>query len=1295
MEPRSIVGVGASAGGVEAIIQFFGVMPANSGAAFVVILHLDPRQHSYLGEILAKHTTMPVVEVSATTPLAADTVYVIVPGHDLTVSGAMLVASKSDASERHRHPVDVLFRSIAEVFKQRGIGIILSGTGSNGTQGARDIREAGGIVLVQDPLASLFDGMPSSAISAGMADYVLTPAEMPLALLNYIDHRQARPPEETGADTDAMAKLLDHVARSAGAILTNYRKGTLLRRIHRRMSLKGCQSLEAYLDLVVGDDVEGSALVADLLINVTGFYRDPEAWDFLAREVVPELVGAQADGGTLRIWVPACSTGEEAYSLAMLVVEQSEATPSRLTLNVFATDLLENNLRVARQGIYPAASVETLPPRRIRRFFDNLGTGHYQVKSQIRQAITFARHDLLRNPPFARVDFLSCRNMLIYVEPRAQAQALAVFHFALKPGGTLFLGSAENTSRVQDLFEPISKQWRVYRRVGTSPSDMARFGAIGRLDTGSTGLAPEQFSARLVEGLRRALLERYVPTAVVVNAARRIIYFHGNMQPFMRPPSGEPTLDVLAMIHDGLRRPLRKGIEAIKTGVKNVNSRVMLREGTSLREIDLRLVALPVLSNVSDLVLITFEAACAARTQVAEDVSETTSTDLAAELHLTRTELQETIRELEIANDELLRAHADVVLVNEELQSTNEELETSKEELQSFNEELHSVNSQLQQKINESEENANNLHNLLSGTEIATIFLDLDLRIRWSSPAVSQLFDLVHTDVGRPLGHFSRKFSDEQLLDDAQEVLARLAPLDKEIRNDKGAWFLRRILPYRTRDQRVAGLVLTFFDITAQRMSAAADSLRHLNQELERRVAERTEALEHANRELVRQRLEQKRVEDAMQFLAHHDRLTGVPNREQLAILLSPLLAGARSGDGQVAILCLDLDGFKRVNDTMGHLAGDRLLQALTSRLMAVLTPRDILARIGGDEFVIVRPGIADRDEIEELARTVVSILSEPATIDGQTARVGASIGIVFAPADGVDPERLLQNADIALYKAKTRGGGTWQNFTADMFLEQTRLHTMEADLRRALLDGEFLLHFQPIVAAADRRIQACEALLRWQHPAHGLLFPDAFIGVAERTGLIVDIGRWVMLTACRVATAWPDDVAIAVNMSGAQLRHASIVGDVAAALAETGLASHRLEVEVTESIMLASISDAHRTLTDLRALGVTVAMDDFGSGYSSLTQLRAFPYGRLKLESSFARSLGQGNDSMTIVKTVLLLGRELGMRVTVEGVETADQLDILVRLGCPDVQGYLFGHPVDAETIGRRLARSLEVRIG
>ncbi len=805
-------------------------MPADSGMAFLVVMHLDPTRESGLTQILGQHSTMIVAEAVDGVAIEADHIYVIPPGASLTVDDGHLRLTEPAERRGARYPIDRLFESLARRRRARAICIVLSGSGSDGTEGLKEVKAEGGCVLVQDPATARFDSMPRSAIAANLADHVLAPEGMPAVLMRYMRHAYVAGPDlaEDAQAGDGMIDPVLALLRSGGGHdFRLYKRSTLTRRIQRRMGLCNLHTIEEYVELLRSQPGERETLARDLMINVTGFFRDPEAWTTFDQTVVIPLVAERDSGAAVRLWVPACSTGEEAYTLAMLLVDRAEAANKQFDIKLFATDGRDDNLDTARAGVYAEGAVTAIPPHLLERHFDKLD-GTHRVKEALREMVVFASHNLLRDPPFSQIDIVSCRNLLIYLDPVAQKRALGLMHFALRQGGHLLLGNAESVSGRDDLFETLSKKWRIFRRIGPTRHDILDFPLLSGRSRPSnnaesampdTGRPPQH----IVDVAQRALLERFAPASVLIDRNGQVVWFHGSTGAYLEPPQGEPSRDLLAMARHGLRAKLRHAVrQAIDEG-RPVDFRVRIRQNNENRVVAVTVAPLP--DPPDTLLLVSFrdlDPEHSPPSAVDEGDSQITHQAFEYDLATARAELRDTIEQFDTTNEELKAANEEVTSMNEELQSTNEELETSKEELQSFNEELQTVNSQLQYKNQELADTTDTLNNLLASSEIATVFLDKDFCIRWFSPSSKELLELVDTDIGRPVTHFAWKVEDEALLGDARTVLQMLTGIDAEVRGSAGRWYLRRVLPYRTHDDRIAGVVIAFIDITDRKLAQDA-----------------------------------------------------------------------------------------------------------------------------------------------------------------------------------------------------------------------------------------------------------------------------------------------------------------------------------------------------------------------------------------------------------------------------------------------------------------------------------------
>jgi two-component system CheB/CheR fusion protein len=814
-----IVGIGSSAGGLEALQQFLRAMPPDPGLALIIAAHLDPTQESHLTELLSRCTKMPVVEIESSIEAEPDHVYVIAPDQELTIRKGVIQSNKPQAPRGHRHPVDSFFRSLAEDQGERAIAIILSGTGTNGSLGLRFIKAEGGIVIAQDPATAGFAGMPRSAIGTGIVDLVLPPDQMPEALLGISRHPYLRQPADIADEAspdDQLGRLLTLVRARTRQDFSAYRKQTLLRRIHRRMGLHRIEGLANYIERLRNDPEEVEALAADLTINVTGFFRDPEAWQTLGEQVMAPLVRERPSGSTIRAWVPGCSTGEEAYTIAILLSEHATAVSKTFDVRLFASDVAAGVLASARAGIYPASITQDVANERLERWFEMEGDT-YCVRNALRETITFAPQNLLQDPPFSRLDLISCRNLLIYLEPQIQKRVLALFHFALREGGHLFLGPAESIGGQEELFRPVSKKWRIYRRLGPTRHDIVDFPLIGASDRAPGGEAAAP--ARPGEQMDRALLERYAPASALIDRGYRIYYLRGPIEDYLRPPSGEPSSDLLAMAREGLPTPLRLAVRKSVDEGRETATDARIRRGDTLHRVRLVVTPLKAEGDAPPRLLVSFfERHSKSQEVTAAEIAETPGQgELQAQLDTAREDLRLSMEQMESSNEELKASNEEIRSINEELQASNEELETSKEELQSLNEELNTVNSQLQAKVSELEARTDDLNNLLNSTDVATLFLDRSLCIRWFTPSMRALLELLPTDLGRPISHFARRFKDDDLLEEARKVLERLLPAEAEVVDDLGRWYIRHIVPYRTATDRIDGVVVTFTEITERK----------------------------------------------------------------------------------------------------------------------------------------------------------------------------------------------------------------------------------------------------------------------------------------------------------------------------------------------------------------------------------------------------------------------------------------------------------------------------------------------
>ncbi len=863
----AVIGIGASAGGLEAVIQLVEAWPADSGMAFILVQHLDPSSDSMMAALLTPHTALTVCEAVEGMPVEPGHLYVMPPGAYLSVGEGMLHLTIPPERRGARMPFDFLLHSLAGQYGERAACVVLSGTGTDGSAGLRSIKAQGGIVAVQDPAEASYDGMPRNAIETGMADFVLPLAAIPAALSAYrapsadLAGREVADAHPVEMNARSYQDILELLKVETGHDFAQYKSGTLGRRIDRRIALAGFRSTDIgrYHAMLQADRAELEALAGDLLIHVTSFFRDPAVFDVLASTTIPDLVQAQQDGQPLRVWVAGCSTGEEAYSMAILFLERIEAAERPIKLQVFASDVDVEAITLARDGAYPSAIEEVVSPERLARFFVREDAA-WRAGPDLRAAIVFSVHDVLADPPFSRLDMVSCRNLLIYLRPDAQARVIEAFHFALRDGGILLLGSAENPPGAEGRFEAAAKDERIYRRVGRSslskpgpPSRpqgtaLVRSGEERRLRSAPVPAAPIR-PAALAELGRRLVMDAYAPASVLIDTANTVLFSLGPTDHYLRLPPGHATHDLLAMARSGLRGKLRAALKAARNDkVKVVDAGLVVGEDGSR---PFSLAVYPVVEAGEQLLLVCF--LDADRPERGEGVplppgQVSRVAELERELEATRAELQGTVRDLELSGEEQRAVNEESLSVNEEYQSTNEEMVASKEELQSLNEELTAVNSQLQETLERQRTTSDDLQNVLYSTNVATLFLDLDGRIRFFTPAIKALFAIIPGDVGRKLTDFAALVPDSALAGDVKAVQDLLEPREREIEAADGTWFRRRILPYRTGAGRVEGVVITFTDITARK--AIGRALEAAKAEAEAANAAKTRFLAAASHDL-------------------------------------------------------------------------------------------------------------------------------------------------------------------------------------------------------------------------------------------------------------------------------------------------------------------------------------------------------------------------------------------------------------------------------------------------------------
>lgn len=1374
--PPVVVGIGASAGGLEALKELIKTLPAADGLILVVVQHLSPRHKSLLSELLTPSTEMPVEGIEDGVVPVANTIYVTPPNHNVTLENNQLRLSPVAPGPGPKPSVDIFFQSLSVARGEFAVAIVLSGTGSDGAAGLRAIKAAGGVTIVQEPATAKYDGMPRAAINTGCVDLVLAPEKIGPALQTTVVIPTAlAPPSQHEFAKDKIGQIAAIVRGGSGLDLSLYKESTVSRRIRRRMVLNGVDSLGGYVELLRAKRNESKQLARDVLISVTSFMRDPAVFDSL-RDALTAVIKKRNPEEPFRCWVPGCATGEEAYTIVMLYHEICRELKKPAHIVVFATDVDSNALEVARRGEYNASSIESLPKEMRENYLEESGD-NFRVRSSLRQCLVFAAQNVVDDPPFSRVDLVSCRNLLIYFTRPAQRRALEIFHFSLNKEGLLLLGQSESIESHEELFSAENKTTRLYRRSDSEAPYAMPLSQTGKnllqFSTERQNRAPKPEISSIVH---RSLAERYVPAAVLVDVNDRVVHFHGELREILNFPEDAGNLDLFDMINARWRPEFRALLSRARREAKPISGARITVQGTNQQVMP---ITYPLYPEGTELMVIVFEPA--SPLQEGGQQGETSITEgaiigeLERELASTREHLQTVVEELETSNEELQSQSEELQSANEELQSTNEELQTSNEELQSTNEELMTVNDELQDRSTELAEVVSTLENLKESLEMPIMVVDQNLQILLHNSACRQLLDIhqLKDDRSSQLLSVNWFIEIDELLSATRRVMQHQKMSETLIDGPEGSRLLLRAMPFSNTDSKIINsAVLSFTDISSQRdveqaiafekdrmrvllesigdavvgigydgnvtyinpafarMMGAEESecvgrdftkllvdyraaglpsiveylkeqLEDLNSDLEKSgdfslsnsddeevpvyaaFARLNSGIESPHRGLVvviRDVTEQRLLTKELSYRASHDTLTGLCNRHEFMRQVRISQAQNQVQQPEHAVLFMDLDHFKIINDTCGHAAGDELLKQISQMLRDELRSGDVLARMGGDEFAAIL-NRCPLDQAERMAQQIIDrILSFRFRWHEQAYSVGISIGITNLDSES-SLALIISRADSACYRAKQAGRGRWSSTTGAEHLRGSEHSDLKAItlLSRAIEQNQLTLYYEDVVDANDvDQVHYREMLVRIWDSNGRLIPPIEFLPAAERYMLTSQLDRWVIARTLRhIEEYQPEGIIYAINLSGHSLGDAHFM-DVALNLVKSSnVDPSALCFEVTESHAIAHLQESVRFINKFREIGCKFALDDFGVGMSSFSYLKELPVDYLKIDSSFIKNLDSNEVDRKMVTAINVISHEMKLKTIAEHIDSEAVLKQAQVLGVD----YLQGHHICVDT--------------
>jgi two-component system CheB/CheR fusion protein len=1364
-----VVGIGASAGGLEALFSFVEQLSPGNNMSYVIVQYLPADKRSALAELLKNKTKLPVEVVTDGIRLCANTIYVAPAGRDIEVDRDSLKLLPASPAPALKTTIDYFFYSLAEAYQEKAVGVIFSGSGHDGAKGIKAIKAAGGLTIAQQPATARFKSMPEAAIEQGKADIILSPAEAALELgviarnlnIPVTDEKETQLPPE-------IRVIVDEILKVTGMDFVNYKNSTVIRQVNRRMALLHIERLGEYVQFIKDNPEELNQLAKSFLVCVTSFFRDEECFNAL-RVALKKILANKKTGDYIRVWVPGCATGEEVYSIAMILAEELGAEISRYRVQIYGTDINAEAIQTARKGTYDELALITLDAGLRAKYFTEDEYG-FTVNKSLRDLIIFSRHDLVKSPPFIRMDLISCRNLLIYFNQALQEQILKIFHYALVSNGILFLGQAESLWSLNDAFIELNRNSKLFVknnshiiRPGLDSKSLIHFNASRDI----TSVLPLHLAHKLLG--QDKLMDIYAPPSILASRDGKILEFYKSCEAFIKIKKGKADFNLFSIIDPSLRTELKAFCHSALSRKETVTSQIITLTGDEKTRY-YRIKVTPVYQDAfkEELLLISFEEVERDLGIIDQDQAAAMRlVDLEQELQTAREALRTVTEALETNVDAWQVLNEEVQATNEELQSTNEELETSNEELQSINEELSQVNNELSLKTRELKEANDDLRNVLDSIEKAVIVVDSRMHINRINEASKKYFNSGFLDgsVQPNLNTLKNALGCEDLIDRIQQVIDTGATYQSKLLI-QNKYFELTIYPYLSRNiDTITGAVITIKDITEhclveQQIRLAASVFENANEAIvitdannqilsinpafteitgyqkedvigknpsilssKRQTSQFYESLWQSLKDTGKWRGEifNKRKDGTVypEWLsistlkdesgkvaryigiftdisaaykdretilqqANYDALTHLPNRNLFFDRLKQAIANAARTQELVGVMFIDLDGFKDINDALGHSQGDILLQRISRRMVGILRESDSIARFGGDEFTVLVTGLQKEADIIPTVEKILEAIQAPIALEDHELSVTASIGITMFPNDGKDGETLLKYADSAMYTAKAEGRNAYRFFTPAMHEKAKIQHRLSNDIKIAIKNDQFTVYYQPVYDLCRNRIVGAEALLRWNHPLRGYVPPEEFIPLAESLNLISKIGERVLGEACRFMAglneALQEPLYVAINFSPLQFVPGNCAENWIDIIRSNGMTTDNVIVEITETLMMSHQDNYLQQLQLLKQHGIKIAMDDFGTGFSSLSYLKKLPLDILKIDQSFIRDVLWDSNDAALIETIIAIAKNYSLELVCEGVEEKGQVDFLIQRGCRYAQGFYIHRPVPGE---------------